>query len=189
MKMKSVTPPLYQSSYEVEHALLIDEEDFERQDSEAELLNWAPREACKFCRSRLEVLRNEGRHGEDSAEYWIDVSRSVRACISCGWWRYEFRHGGETLQRVNVTAGAILSPEEASAWAPVPILREFLTVHPAYTQSDLDPIKLEQVVREVLRDHLDVEVHWTGRGADGSFDLFYLLGDTLALLCHVYGGV
>jgi len=173
--------PLYQAHFESATLFVIDEEDFERDTSADEILAWAPDHLCKYCAGGLVELASRRKSGEEADEYWLGVSQAVLGCLECGWWRYSFVRGGETTQETTVSQGAVLRPDDARLWAPAPLLREYLAKNPKYLKGIVDPMALEQVLRDVFAEYMEVEVTWTGCGADGGFDLFHVQSDQSTL--------
>lgn len=172
-------PPLYQTAFEVGSLHHIDAESLARviDRQRREFFRWAPDSNCKFCRGELERLDSRMRQGITSDNYWIRARQSVRGCLDCGWWRYEFERSTEIQSIRSVAIGSVLRTDDTKFWAPVPVLRDFIAKNPDYLRTDIDPIVLEQLLRDVFSDYFDAEVRWTGRGKDGGFDLFHVLSN------------
>lgn len=47
---------------------------------------------------------------------------------------------------------------------------------------NLSPLQLERLLGDILSDFFDCELKWTGRGADGGFDLFGIINEQLTLI-------
>ena len=60
---------------------------------------------------------------------------------------------------------------------PIAALRETLTKSPSLLH-EIHPIKCEELVGAVLRDHMDCEVKHVGRTGDGGIDLILISGST-----------
>jgi hypothetical protein len=140
---------------------------------------------CPFCRFNLETLKYREIKGMDYDDFYLEFRQEVRGCLHCGWWNYECLRATESAEIKEFAKGCILRPEDASIWAPVPIIREHLNNHPEYLKKDINPIVLEQLLRDVFSDYYNCEVKWTGRGPDGGFDLFHVLADTGAALYQI----
>lgn len=143
--------------------------------------HWAPKYQCKFCKSDLKGIESRGRHGTDDDDKWWDVDQGIGVCLECGWWHYSLETGTEINRYEDVAIGCILKGEDAKYWAPAPVVREYLSKHPEKIADHVDPIALEQVLRDVFSDYFDCEVKWTGRGADGGYDLYHVISDTTTI--------
>lgn len=179
MSKPFLDPPLYQYNLELNKIMYEDEEDSAF--SLEEFYYLAPKYKCKFCKEELKAIEYRGKHGTDHDDKWWDVDQSVWACMQCGWWRYSLESGTDLIRSEDVAIGCILRAEDAKYWAPVPVLREFLAQHPSKLADHVDPIALEQVLRDVFSDYFDCEVRWTGRSADGGYDLYHVIDDTATI--------
>jgi len=139
---------------------------------------------CPFCQYKLCNLKYRELKGTDKEGTYLESRQEVYGCLKCGWWSYEYTRGSELTIITEFAIGCILRPEDAKLWAPVPIIREYLNKHPKYLK-DINPISLEQVLKDVFSDYFDCEVKWTGRGPDGGFDLYHVLTDSGATLYQI----
>lgn len=179
-------PPLYQTYIENDSRMTFDME-FPAGEWDNSKSIWMFMDACNcpFCGSKLVEINNRKLEGSDKDGIYLTFYARIEACLICGWWRYEYLNATELISIHELAIGSILSIEDADFWAPVPAIREYLRKYPKYLRIGLSPIALEQVLKDVFSEYYNCEVHWTGRGPDGGFDLYHVLADGCSTLYQI----
>lgn len=138
---------------------------------------------CIYCENNLVEL-----DGKSSNPRWgISSYENVKlnACLFCGWWfvvdQFHTASVCRTHSSLSATRGILLKCKVDPLCRAIPALRKYIDSNPNRISS-LTPLQFEVLLQDIMSNYLDCEVKWTGRGADGGFDLFAVTGDELALV-------
>ena len=114
------------------------------------------------------------------------LRKQLNACLNCGWWFVLKAFGaisgcGVTRGGLSAIMGVMLVSETTPLEQAIPVLKKYLQKHENGILN-LSPLQLERLLGDILSDFFDCELKWTGRGADGGFDLFGIINEQLTLI-------
>lgn len=137
---------------------------------------------CPFCGNMLKKvflgIRSEPRGGD------LYERGLVIECPNCKWWTYKFRFSEDTDLIDEVQSyytdsryyGIIKKYNIADKEIPIEILTSELKKKPEIL-FDINPYKLEELAKEILKGVYDCEVYHVGKTGDGGIDLIVLESD------------
>lgn len=130
---------------------------------------------CPYCASKItEVLKLSGVDNYNETE----KHHHCNGCFNCGWWYYERNDmDGPWMPGHQIRQIASLKKFNVSSdQLPLEALKLELLKRPKIIY-DIHHKKFEELVADVLKDFLNVEVNIIGKRGDGGIDLVYINGD------------
>ncbi len=131
---------------------------------------------CSHCGHQTVILRkaHDDKTHSDGQELY--------GCPQCGWWGFHYYNFWGIHNELHYGCrGTVRNCEVEKAFQPLAVLTEYAEHHPDKLAS-ITPTNLEILVGSVVSDFFDCEVKWTGKGADGGFDLLSVISDELNLV-------
>lgn len=128
---------------------------------------------CPYCNIKVEHIFNAGDPGMD-----VSIDFDVWDCPKCGWWQYQYSWvsawSGEPYLAQAIST--LKQFEDNDINLPLEVLRKEL-IRKGDLLNTIHPKKMEDLAGAILKDFLNVEVHYCGASHDRGIDLLLLDGE------------
>jgi hypothetical protein len=136
---------------------------------------------CPYCSSKLTKLE---------PDIWMGGPQNAHAdpefCTNCGWWTLSaaFVDHSSTYEWCSQTIAELVRYDITGLEIPTRLLVEYLSTHfdDIYL---ISPRKMEMIVQDIYRDHLNCQVELTASTRDGGKDLICVDTDNQKFLVEV----
>lgn len=139
---------------------------------------------CPFC--NLEIKDKFYSITKTDYPEWIEGSFSqsedVWVCPKCGWWEYKYSNSSDAildyvrLSEIKVNTAILRKYNTNSKDIPIKVLNEYIYKNPDKLY-DIHHKKMEELTKEIFKEHYNCEVEMVGKSHDGGKDLILVNSD------------